>query len=693
MGEMQLRDFLRLENYDAATGYLRGMQPTAAARELCALKTLAEKVTALRYMVSETDSPAPPIVAAMPEEQRLELLAELSDNELAKLLNDSLNCGVASALTPYIDRMEIKDVAELFSRLDEEKVATALHLCNAERRSLIFSELDPELYRCIAARITMDEQAGIFKKLTENDDQTAAEDLLRSMETGDIVRLIEHLESVEDRLVALKLLTLSQRADVYARLKVEVHDELYHELDRDELWEILDELLKSGSNGYAAVQNEFKEMPPFDIAEFVMQLEDVQQLPLVFKLMSKDVAAEVFTYLDQPSRRKLGDALGNGKVADWIREMATDDAVDFLQELPSNIVSTILKEVPREDREVINEFLSYPKSSAGSLMTPEFIALREEMRCSEALHVIREQGNDSEMIYTCYVLDGSRKLLGFVTLRKILCSPPETQIGDIMSGRQKTVAVETLDDQEMVAARFKEYDLMAVPVVDREDRLVGIITADDIMDVMVAEQTEDVETMAGIKPSQGTGYLDAGIFRLARNRIGWLLVLMIGATFTGIIINRCEELLSHFASLAAFLPLLMDTCGNSGSQSSTLIVRGIAVGEVDVGDWLKVVWREMRVGTICAAVLAVVNFARIALLDACGWQHSSWQVNIVVNLTLFVTVIIAKLIGGSLPLLARLMRADPALMASPALTTCVDTVTLILYFACAKVLLPMLGAA
>lgn len=689
MADMQLVDYLRLENYEAGGKYLCSLTPEEGARQICALKNLKDQTVALRMLLGEKGGSR--VFYALPEEKRCELADTISDNELADLYEDCLNHGIGIALEPFIDRMDARDIVELLSRISVENLRPALHLLDVKKRAEVFAATDPVMHRELAAQIDLEEKAVIYAKLAAQDDHEAMAEMLHTMDNQALAEFFQSLDS-SLWLETFRMLPLPQRAAVYALMKREMHDQIYHDLDRDELWELLNEMMRHGARGYNAIKQEFLEMPPFDIAEFVGELEDERQLPLAFKLMNKDTAAEVFTYLDQPVRRKLIEAIGNKKTAEWINEMATDDAVDFLQELPSNMVNAILKEVPGEDREIINNFLRYPESSAGSLMTPEFIALRGTMTCRDALKVIRDQGVDSETIYTCYVVDDARHLQGFVTLRKILFATPETLIESIMAGRQKTVAVETLDDQESVAARFKEYDVMAMPVVDQEDRLCGIITADDIMDVLVAEQTEDVETMAGIKPSQGTGYLNTGIFQLARNRIGWLLVLMIGATFTGIIINRCEALLSHFTSLAAFLPLLMDTCGNSGSQSSTLIVRGIAVGEVDVCDWLQVLWREMRVGIICAAVLAVVNFIRIAILDQCGWQSSTWQVNLVVNITLFVTVVIAKLIGGSLPLLAKLVRADPALMASPALTTCVDTVTLILYFACAKLLLPVLGA-
>ena len=681
---MQLVDFLRLENYEAGGKYLCTIATKEAVAQICSLKTLHEQTIALRMLIDEADGAK--VFAALPAAKRNELADTISDNELAALYEKCLNAGVGLALEEFIDNMDDKDVVELLSRISKENLRAAIHLLKEEKRIAVISEMTPEMHGELAGQITIDEKAKLFVLLEEEDNDETLEKMLASMDIATLAALLKKLED-ESRIHAFRMLPIAQRASVYAVLDREVHDDIYHELERDELWELLNEMLEGGARSYNAIKAEFTEMPAFDIAEFLGELQDEAQLPLAFKLMNKDTAAEVFTYLDQAQRRKVIEAIGNKKTAEWLNEMATDDAVDFLQELPSNMVNAILKEVPKDDRDIINSFLSYPKSSAGSLMTPEFIALREDMTCRDAIEVIREQGVDSETIYTCYVVDSSRTLLGFVTLRKILFATPDTQIKEIMSGRQKTVSVETLEDQETVAARFKEYDVMAMPVVDQEDRLCGIITADDIMDVLVAEQTEDVETMAGIKPSQGTGYLDSSIFQLARNRIGWLLVLMIGATFTGIIINRCEELLSQFASLAAFLPLLMDTCGNSGTQASTLIVRGIAVGEVDVGDWLQVIWREMRVGIICAAVLAVVNFLRIEILDVVGWQTSTWQVNVVVNMTLFFTVIIAKLIGGSLPLLARLLHADPALMASPALTTCVDTVTLIIYFACAKLVL------
>lgn len=428
------------------------------------------------------------------------------------------------------------------------------------------------------------------------------------------------------------------------------------------------------------LREQLQEMNPVDIANEMSDMDRTKMLVL-FRQMSKDKAAEVFTYLDSSLHRHIIDTISSSEMKSLFDEMFTDDAVDVLEELPSNMVRAILEHGISDPlaRRTINIFLNYPENSAGSLMTSEFVCLFQTMTCKNALAAIRVSGINKETIYTCYVTDDSRHLTGIVSLRSILLADDRTTIGEIM--KKQYVAAHTQDDQEEVAKKFSKYDLIAMPILDSENRIVGIITIDDIVDVMEAEQTEDVEKMAALKPSDSE-YMKTSVLLLARNRILWLLVLMVSASITAVIISRYEKMLASTVLLTAFLPLLMSTCGNSGAQVSTLIVRGIAVGEVELSDWLRILWKELRVGVICAATLSIVNFMQIY-----WFWHAKFLENLVVNLTLICAMIISKLLGGMLPLIARKCHCDPALMASPLLTTSVDAITIMVYFNIASAIL------
>ena len=442
----------------------------------------------------------------------------------------------------------------------------------------------------------------------------------------------------------------------------------------------LDELLAAGK--FAELRQILRDMNPVDIANELGEM-DTADMIRVFRLMSGDQAAEVFAYLDANDHNAIARQLTTEEARKLVEDMYLDDAVDFLDELPSDMVRNILANSKPETRVLINRFLNYPENSAGSLMTVEFVRLFETQTCREAIAYVRTSGIEKETIYTCYVVDAATHLTGIVSLREILTSKDDTLIRDIMS--TDFVFATTTEDQERVALDFKKYDLIAMPVLDQESRIVGIITVDDIMDVIEAEQTEDLERLAGMQHAE-KGYLDSTVWELAKNRILWLMILMVSATITASLINRYNRLLSGMVVLAAFIPMLMDTGGNSGNQASTLMVRGLATGEVGPRDWGKVVWKEFRVGILCATILASINFLRIF-----AFQQATWQVNLVVNLTLFFTVIVAKVTGGSLPIAAKLCKVDPALMASPILTTMVDLFTLLIYFNIATRLMPLLG--
>ncbi|MGN0866080.1 MAG: magnesium transporter [Oligosphaeraceae bacterium] len=442
----------------------------------------------------------------------------------------------------------------------------------------------------------------------------------------------------------------------------------------------LEELLAQGN--LAELQKNLREMNPVDIANEMGEM-DTADMIRVFRLMHKDLAAEVFAYLDANDHNTIARQLTSEEARLLVEEMYLDDAVDFLDELPSDMVRNILAKADPETRKLINVFLKYPDNSAGSLMTVEFVRLFESQTCREAIAYVRTSGIEKETIYTCYVVDAATHLTGIVSLREILTSKDDTLIRDIMS--RDFVYATTTQDQELVAQDFRKYDLIAMPVLDLESRIVGIITVDDIMDVIEDEQTEDLERLAGMQHAE-KGYLDSTVWELAKNRLLWLLILMVSATLTASLINHYNKLLETMVVLTAFIPMLMDTGGNSGNQASTLMVRGLATGEVTFLDWGKVLWKELRVGLLCAFILASINFLRIAIFN-----QAVWTVNLVVNLTLFFTVVVAKVLGSSLPIAAKMARLDPALMASPILTTMVDLFTLLIYFRIANYLLPLLG--
>ena len=420
------------------------------------------------------------------------------------------------------------------------------------------------------------------------------------------------------------------------------------------------------------------EMNVVDIATL---LEDVDRddLVILFRILPKDTAAEVFSYLTKVDRAHIIESLTDKEISGIIDKLFMDDTVDFIEEMPANIVKKVLKNTDDDTRKMINSLLSYPDDSAGSIMTTEFVDIKKEMTVMDAIAHIRKTGVDKETIDTLYVIDSNRKLEGIVPIRKILLSDENLLIEDIMD--TNFVYIYTLDDQEDVASMFKKYDYFSMPVTDSENRLVGIITIDDILDIIEEENEEDFAKMNALAPSDEE-YLDSSVYSLAKQRIMWLLILMISATFTGIIIRQYESVLSSVVILASFIPMLMDTGGNSGSQSSTLIIRGLALGELEIADYPKILWKEFRVSIVVGLVLAFINFLRIYLLE-----RVDFIVSLTVCISLFATVVLAKVVGGMLPLIAKKFKLDPAIMAAPLVTTIVDTFALMVYFSTATLLM------
>ncbi|MBO4342486.1 MAG: magnesium transporter [Clostridia bacterium] len=431
-------------------------------------------------------------------------------------------------------------------------------------------------------------------------------------------------------------------------------------------------------NKFSTLKDILKEMNTVDIAQAISESEPDKQVK-IFRLLPKNSSAEVFSYLDSDTQETVINSITNVEIHNLVEDMFIDDAVDFLEEVPANVVTRVLAQTSRETREIINKFLRYPEDSAGSIMTVEMAAFHESLTVDEAINELRRTAQDKESIETCYCIDSQRKLVGLLPLRKLIVAKSGTVLSDIMLSDDRIISVVTHDDQETVAEIVRKYDLLSVPVVDYENRLVGIITIDDIVDVIQEENTEDFEKMALLLPSEDD-YLKTGVLKLTRNRIVWLLILMISATFTGQIIEGFEDKLAVISGLTACIPMLMDTSGNSGNQVSTLIIRGLALGTVKPSDYFKVLWKEIRVAVICGIILAAANFVRMLTIRAVTVGETSTPVIFVVCLSMVFTVIIAKSIGCSLPILAKLLHLDPALMAGPMITTIVDAVSLLIYF-------------
>ena len=441
--------------------------------------------------------------------------------------------------------------------------------------------------------------------------------------------------------------------------------------------DILDKILELLENkDFPQLGNLLKDMNPADVAELFEDLPR-EKMALVFRLLPKELAADAFAYMNPDEQTVLVEAFSDKELHDVVNELYVDDAADMIEEMPANLVKRILRHTDAETRVLINQILNYPKDSAGSIMTMEYVDLKRGMTVEEAFDRIRAIGVEKETVYTCYVTDSRRKLKGIVTVKDLLLAPKNELIRNIME--TNIIYVSTHTDKEEVASLFGKYDFLAVPVVDNEERLVGIVTVDDAIDVIQDEATEDIEMMAAITPTDKP-YMKTGVFATWKKRIPWLLLLMISATFTGSIITSFEDALSASIVLTGFIPMLMDTGGNAGSQASVSIIRGLSLGEIEYKDIGRILWKEALVAFLCGVSLAVANFVKLLLID-----RVTIPVAIVVCSTLVVTVLAAKLVGCSLPVLAKRIGFDPAVMASPFITTIVDALSLLIYFriACA----------
>ena len=424
------------------------------------------------------------------------------------------------------------------------------------------------------------------------------------------------------------------------------------------------------SKRYNELKKELESMNSADIAQFLSEVKS-EDMILLYRFLTKDTAVDTFSYMDTEDQERLIHAMTDKELHDVTTELFLDDTVDLIEEMPANIVKRILMQAHPDQRKLINEFLKYPSDSAGSVMTIEFIDLKATMTVEDAFTRIRKIGLDKETIYTCYVLDDSRRLQGIVTVKDLLLAQKETVLSEIME--TNLITVSTHEDKEEAVKKFNKYDLLALPVVDQEYRLVGIITIDDAVDVMQDENTEDFEIMAAMAPSEDT-YFRTSVFQHAKNRIVWLLVLMLSATITGMLITKYENAFQAIPLLVAFIPMLMDTGGNCGSQSSTLVIRGMAIDEIRSKDFLRVLFKEVRVALIVGVTLGAVNALRILI------QYQDGFLAIVVGLTLVATVCLSKVLGCVLPMIAKKLKLDPALMAAPLITTIVDTCSIMIYF-------------
>lgn len=452
-----------------------------------------------------------------------------------------------------------------------------------------------------------------------------------------------------------------------------------YETMRDELLELLEE------KKMKQFKETIEDMNEHDIAELISDLPR-RKIAMVFRLLPKSISADVFANLEVEEQQLIIECINDRELGEIIEELYLDDAVDLLEELPANVVKRVMRTATSETRKLINQYLEYPDNSAGSIMTAEYVDLKKYMSVKEAFARIRRIGEDKETIYTCFVVSADRKLEGVVTVKDLLLSDEEAIIEDVMD--TNVIYCTTTDDQEDVSDKFSDYDLLALPVVDKEGRLVGIVTVDDVIDVLQEEVTEDFDKMAGITPTDKP-YSKAGVAEIWKSRIPWLMFLMLSATFTSMIINHFESSLSACAVLIGFIPMLMGTGGNSGSQSSTAVIRSLSLGDTETSDVFSVIWKELRVAFLCGVSLAVVNFGKMFLIDRLilGNSDVSVSVALTVSLTLVFVVVFAKAVGCTLPIVAEKIGIDPAVMASPLITTITDAVSLLIYFTIASAVL------
>ena len=437
---------------------------------------------------------------------------------------------------------------------------------------------------------------------------------------------------------------------------------------------------------YSTLRDVLTTMMPYDIAAVFEELQD-EKMPILFRILPKELAAETFVEMDAETQEFLIHGFSDSELKEVVDELFVDDAVDLIEEMPANVVKRILRTADKDMRKEINELLKYPEDSAGSIMTTEFILLRPDMTAEMAIKRIRRTGVDKETIYTCYVNDENNKLIGITTVKDLLLANDDDYVRDLME--ENVISVHTLDDQEKVAQMFSNYDFLALPVVDKEQRIVGIVTIDDAIDVIQEEATEDIEKMAAVLPSDKP-YMKTGVFGIYRKRVPWLLILMLSATFTSTIIKSFEGVLAQVLILSTFIPMITGSGGNAGSQASVSVIRALSLGEIEFKSMFKVLWKELRVAILCGLTLAAANFFKLMFFDLRNYDGKGEPVLIalVVSLTIFGTIVMAKIVGSSLPQKKKKIGFDPAVMANPLISTVCDSLSLLIYFAVALLVLP-----
>ena len=552
-------------------------------------------------------------------------------------------------LIKLFDSEEFDKIEDIAKSTPVNELAESLKSMDKEKLALIFPKLPEEI------------SAECFLKF-DSDLQRYLVDNISDMNFKDISEEILETEDIEEKI----------ETEIFTDIILQAETDTRHE----KLLEIIDEL---ENKKFSTLKPILAEMEPVDIAEIINDIDE-EKAPRLFRILPKDLANEVFVNMDSDRQEILIKTFTDRELSGVINDLFADDTVDIIEEMPSNVVRRILRVANLETRESINKILGFPKDSAGSIMTPECITLRPTMTVDEALRKIRRQAVDKETIYTCYVTDNQKKLLGIVSAKDIILHEPEDKIGDFMI--ENFVVAHTHTDKEEVSNLLAKYDLLAIPIVDSEDRINGIVTIDDAIDVIQEEAAEDISKMAGIAPNTKP-YLQTNVFAIFKNRIPWLVLLLLSATFTGLIINVYESTLNSLSPLLfACIPMLMGTGGNSGSQASVTIIQSLATDEIEFKDTLRVIWKEIRVAIITSLVLAVVCFGKLQLIDNLifGYDYTV-KISFVVSISLFVTICVAKIVGACLPLLAKKCHLDPAVVANPFITTIVDVLSLLIFCA------------
>lgn len=552
-----------------------------------------------------------------------------------------------------------KQIIELFEAEKFDELEDLVKDTKIDDLELALKEIDQETLALIFPKIPEEISAECFLRF-DSELQRYLVDNISDMHFKEISEEILDTENVEEKI----------ETEIFNDIILQAEADTRHE----KLLEIIDELQ---NKKFSTLKPILAEMEPFDIAEIINDIED-EKVPLLFRILPKDLASEVFVEMDADAQEILIKSFTDRELGGIINDLFVDDTVDLIEEMPSNVVRKILRVANTETRELINKLLGFPKDSAGSIMTPECITLRPHMTVDDALKKIRKQALDKETIYTCYVTDNQKKLLGIVSAKDIILHEPEDKIGDFM--QENCVVAHTHTDKEEVSNMLAKYDLLAIPIVDSEDRINGIVTIDDAIDVIQEEAEEDISKMNAITPTDKP-YLQTSVFSLFKSRVPWLLILLVSATFTGLIINIYEGTLNALSPLLfACVPMLMGTGGNSGSQASVTIIQSLTVGEVEFKDILKVLWKELRVAILTALILAIACFAKLQLIDRMifGYDYTV-TISAVVSLALFATICVAKMVGAFLPLFAKKIHLDPAVVANPFITTIVDIISILIF--------------